>query len=75
LKERILQIDNKESMLSDGFEPDLPVKLIIHGFIDTGFEAWVKVSLIHCHLGHGETHQLPITWSRYTRFIVTSGSR
>ncbi len=43
LKERILQIDNKESMLSDGFEPDLPVKLIIHGFIDTGFEAWVKV--------------------------------
>jgi hypothetical protein len=43
LQERILQIDNKESMLSDGFEPDLPVKLIIHGFIDTGFEAWVKV--------------------------------
>jgi hypothetical protein len=33
-------------MSKDGFESDKPVKLIIHGFIDTGFEAWVKVWVV-----------------------------
>jgi predicted aspartyl protease len=36
-------VDKKGSLLKDGFLINKPVKIIIHGFIDTGFESWVKV--------------------------------
>ena len=37
-------MEKKDSLLKNGFQQNKPVKLIIHGFIDTGFETWVKAS-------------------------------
>jgi len=42
LQERNLKLFESESFGLSGFKEGKPVKLIIHGFIDTGRENWVK---------------------------------
>ncbi len=40
-----MKISDPENFALSGFVENKPVKFIIHGFIDTGREQWVKVSL------------------------------
>jgi pancreatic triacylglycerol lipase len=32
---------NSTNLLESGFDPEKPIKFVIHGFIDTGFSSWV----------------------------------
>jgi len=41
-QERSFSVSNMESVKDSGFDGKNPTKIIIHGFIDTGFETWVK---------------------------------
>eukprot|EP00091_Calanus_sinicus_P010949 TRINITY_DN25026_c0_g1_i1.p1 TRINITY_DN25026_c0_g1~~TRINITY_DN25026_c0_g1_i1.p1 ORF type:complete len:139 (-),score=34.84 TRINITY_DN25026_c0_g1_i1:150-566(-) len=41
-QERKVIISDKKAVQETGFDGTKPTKIIIHGFIDTGFETWVK---------------------------------
>ena len=64
LQERRLNLNDKESFKSLGFDSSKPTKMIIHGFIDTGFEIWVKVSRLLIK------HTIAVSCS-YTRTCAT----
>ena len=49
-KERFVTIGDKIDVQESGFDGSKPTKIIIHGFIDTGFEIWVKVGRIFVSL-------------------------
>ena len=42
---RFLNLSQPLTILSSPFEGTRPTKIIIHGFIDTGFVPWISVSL------------------------------
>ena len=50
-QERIVKISDKKDFEDSGFDGTKPTKIIIHGFIDTGFETWVKVQQIIKYYG------------------------
>ena len=39
----MVEVGDEEAMLGAGFVASDPTVFIVHGFIDTGFETWVKV--------------------------------
>merc|ERR1719193_974799 len=42
MQETIVTTRDVETLKAAGLDKSKPIKFIIHGFIDTGFEVWVK---------------------------------
>lgn len=52
---------NRSSLLDSGFNPSLPLKFVIHGFIDTGYSSWV-VKLSQQLTTHSDVNVFAVDW-------------
>jgi len=60
-QERIVKISDKEDFEDSGFDGTKPTKIIIHGFIDTGFETWVK-DMCNAFLDIEDVNVISVDW-------------